>query len=65
LAAKPKKPAASARILLDLGLPGQDGLALCVHIRKNSRTPIGFVASRDSTNDELRAWSLGERRKAI
>ena len=49
-------------ILLDLGLPGRDGMSLCADIRKNSRTPIIFVTSRDSASDELRALSLGGRR---
>lgn len=46
-------------ILLDLGLPGRDGLALCADIRRASRIPIIFVTSRDSAGDELRALSLG------
>ena len=46
-------------ILLDLGLPGRDGLTLCADIRRVSRTPIIFVTSRDSAHDELRALSLG------
>ena len=46
-------------ILLDLGLPGRDGMALCADIRKKYRTPIIFVTSRDSASDELRALSLG------
>lgn len=46
-------------ILLDLGLPGRDGLALCADIRRASRIPIIFVTSRDSASDELRALSLG------
>ena len=50
---------APSLILLDLGLPGQDGVSLCADIRKNSRTPIIFVTSRDSAADELRALSLG------
>lgn len=48
-----------ALILLDLGLPGRDGLALCADIRRSSRIPIIFVTSRDSASDELRALSLG------
>lgn len=46
-------------ILLDLNLPGRDGLALCADIRRVCRTPIIFVTSRDSAADELRALSLG------
>ena len=46
-------------ILLDLGLPGRDGMSLCVDIRKACRTPIIFVTSRGSASDELRALSLG------
>ncbi|MCI9026576.1 MAG: response regulator transcription factor [Lawsonibacter sp.] len=51
--------AAPGLILLDLGLPGRDGMSLCLDIRKVSRTPIIFVTSRDSASDELRALSLG------
>ena len=51
--------AAPDLILLDLGLPGQDGLALCAGIRKMGRTPIILVTSRDSASDELLALSLG------
>lgn len=51
--------AAPDLILLDLGLPGRDGAALCADIRRVSRTPVIFVTSRDSAADELRALSLG------
>ena len=51
--------AAPGLILLDLGLPGRDGMSLCLDIRKVSRTPVIFVTSRDSASDELRALSLG------
>ncbi len=51
--------AAPDLILMDLGLPGRDGMSLCVDIRKASRTPIIFVTSWDSASDELRALSLG------
>ena len=51
--------AAPGLILLDLGLPGRDGMSLCLDIRKVSRTPIIFVTSRVSASDELRALSLG------
>ena len=46
-------------ILLDIGLPGQDGFSLCVKIRKTVSVPIIFVTSRDSGLDEVKALSLG------
>lgn len=46
-------------ILLDLGLPGRDGLALCADIRRIGRIPVIFVTSRDSTVEELQALSMG------
>lgn len=46
-------------ILLDLGLPGQDGLSLCTELRRDSDIPIIFVTGRDSTADELLALSMG------
>lgn len=46
-------------ILLDVGLPGRDGLSLCRSIRREGRVPIIFVTSRDSAVDELKALSLG------
>lgn len=46
-------------LLLDLSLPGQDGLALCAHVRRRSAVPIIFVTARDSRMDELRGLSLG------
>lgn len=46
-------------VLLDLGLPGRDGLSLCARIRKNSSLPIIIVTSRDSSADEFRGLSLG------
>lgn len=46
-------------LLLDLGLPGQDGLTLCSRIRKSSALPIIIVTSRDSSADEFRGLSLG------
>lgn len=46
-------------ILLDIGLPGKDGLSLCAGIRKQAHTPVIFITSRDSAADELLALSLG------
>lgn len=44
-------------VLLDLGLPGCDGLSLCAAIRKTA--PIIVVTSRTSPLDELHALNLG------
>lgn len=44
-------------VLLDLGLPGRDGLSLCAAIRKTA--PVMVVTSRTSALDELRALNLG------
>lgn len=44
-------------VLLDLGLPGRDGLSLCSAIRKIA--PIIVVTSRTSALDELQALNLG------
>lgn len=48
-----------ALILLDIGLPGKDGFALCAAIRKRIDAPVIFVTSRDSSMDEVRALCLG------
>lgn len=46
-------------ILLDIGLPGRDGFALCAELRSSVDIPIIFVTSRDSSLDEIQALSLG------
>ena len=46
-------------ILLDIGLPGQDGFSLCAALRKVTSAPVIFVTSRDAGVDEVRALSLG------
>ncbi len=46
-------------ILLDIGLPGSDGMALCAGIRRDCSIPVIFVTSRDSVGDELLALSMG------
>lgn len=44
-------------VLLDLGLPGRDGLSLCAALRETA--PVIVVTSRTSASDELRALNLG------
>lgn len=53
------KEAVPDLILLDLGLPGQDGFSVCTELRRDNNIPIIFVTARDSTADELLALSMG------
>lgn len=40
-------------ILLDVSLPGEDGLSVCGRLREVSDVPVIFVTSRDTAMDEL------------
>lgn len=46
-------------VLLDIGLPGQDGFVLCAQIKRAVEAPVIFVTSRDSGQDEVWGLSLG------
>lgn len=46
-------------ILLDLGLPDQDGLALIERVRTASTTPILVLSARGSERDKVEALNLG------
>lgn len=46
-------------ILLDIGLPIEDGYQICTKIRSAYSTPIIFVTSRDTEMDELTGMTLG------
>lgn len=48
-------------ILLDLGLPGMDGLALCRKLREEARldTPILMLTARDTLDDKLKGFEHG------
>jgi len=46
-------------ILLDLGLPDDDGLALIRAVRERAPTPILVVSARDAEQDKVRALDLG------
>lgn len=46
-------------VLLDLNLPGMDGLEICKNIRSFSKIPIVMVTARNEEIDELKGLNLG------
>ena len=46
-------------LMLDLGLPGMDGLELCRMVRRERRTPILIVTSRRDEVDKVLGLELG------
>lgn len=46
-------------ILLDVNLPGPDGLAVCRRVRERVKTPVIFVTSRGGAMDELNGMLMG------
>jgi len=49
-------------ILIDVGLPGRDGLSLCEELRRDPRlknTPILFVTGRNETTDLVQGFAAG------
>lgn len=46
-------------VLLDIQLPGTDGLALCEQLRSVSNVPIVFVSARGEAEDIVYGLSLG------
>lgn len=46
-------------LLLDLGLPGMNGLDVCRQVRGESQVPIIVLSVRDSEHDKVQALELG------
>ena len=46
-------------IVLDIGLPGLDGLQLCKRLRETDQTPILFLTARDDEVDRLLGFEFG------
>jgi two-component system OmpR family response regulator len=46
-------------IVLDIGLPGMDGLHLCKSLRDTHETPVLFLTARDDEVDRLLAFEFG------
>lgn len=45
--------------LLDIMMPGMDGIELCKEIRKIDNTPIMFISAKDQTMDKILGLELG------
>jgi len=52
-----KKP--SDMLILDIMMPGLDGLSVCSEIRKESNVPIIIISARDSEGDKIAGLTLG------
>jgi two-component system OmpR family response regulator len=46
-------------IILDVGMPDTDGLAVCREIRKSSNVPILFLSARDDEFDRIIGLEIG------
>lgn len=46
-------------VLLDIMMPGEDGFAVCLNIRKFSNIPIIFLTAKDANEDKVRGLTLG------
>lgn len=46
-------------IILDVRMPGEDGLSLCTAFRKESAVPIMIVSAKDSPMDRVTGITLG------
>lgn len=46
-------------IILDIGMPDTDGLAVCREIRKSSNVPILFLSARDDEVDRVIGLEIG------
>jgi DNA-binding response OmpR family regulator len=59
LALQKARAAAPDLVLLDLMLPGMDGLDVCRELRKTSRVPIIMITARDEETDRVVGLELG------
>jgi two-component system alkaline phosphatase synthesis response regulator PhoP len=45
--------------ILDVMLPGMDGVTLCKNIRKNSNVPVLFLSAKGTTVDRIEGLKAG------
>ena len=58
-ASRPSPPRAPDAVILDLGLPDQDGFAVIQAIRASALTPIIVLSARSDVEGKVRALELG------
>lgn len=46
-------------VILDIMMPGTDGLEICSQIRQNSKVPIIIVSAKDSAVDRINGINIG------
>src|SRR3569833_2820355 len=46
-------------VILDVGLPGEDGLSICRRLRGKSTVPINMVTARGTETDRIVGLELG------
>ena len=46
-------------VILDVGMPGPDGFAICAKIRRELDVPVIMLTARDEVGDKVRALDLG------
>lgn len=46
-------------LILDIGLPGMNGLQLCRELRKKSQVPVIFLTAKDEEIDKILALEIG------
>lgn len=46
-------------VILDINLPGKDGLSLCEELREESDVPVIMLTARNSEEDKLTAFGAG------
>lgn len=46
-------------VVLDIMMPGEDGLSLCRHIRENSETPVILLTARTEETDRIVGLEMG------